>query len=621
MNNRLFSSFGLVGVLLLTIIVAPAIALLLRGTRVDLTDGNVHTLSDGSRSLLAGMKGNVELTLYFSDEITGGMPDLRNYASHVRDLLQEMAAESGGKLKVTEVDPAPFSEAQDTADAASLQSIQANNAGDAIYLGLVGKNARGQQETIPFFQPNREQFLEYDIARLVHTLDRDKPPAIGLVTQLPVEGQFDFHTAQPVGAWIAVSELQRQFDVQRPALADAAALARLDVLVLIHPQRLQPLELFNLDQFVLRGGRLLLFLDPNAEHQGRANPMMGAPPANPSSDLRQLLTAWGVRYDPAQVVADARYAMTVTMSADGPPVRHLGILTLEGDALDREDIVTAQLERLNFASAGALAPIRGATTKFLPLVRSSTDAALLDAERFRMLVDPTALADGFTPAGRALTLVARVTGPARSAFPGGLPAAAGRTPAAGNALRGNGTINVMVVADTDVLTDLMWVQSDDFFGQAVARPWAGNGDMLLNAVENLTGNAALASIRGRARYQRPFTRVQELMRRADERMVEQGRALERQLGATEAKLAELERAGQGGDGTGLTPAQQAEIERFQAEKLTIRKRLRQVQRELTVDIDRLGDTLKLLNILAVPALLTLVLLGWQLRRRRRASTA
>jgi ABC-type uncharacterized transport system involved in gliding motility auxiliary subunit len=349
--------------------------------------------------------------------------------------------------------------------------------------------------------------------------------------------------------------------------------------------------------------------------------MMGAPPANPSSDLRQLLTAWGVRYDPAQVVADARYAMTVTMSADGPPVRHLGILTLEGDALDREDIVTAQLERLNFASAGALAPIRGATTKFLPLVRSSTDAALLDAERFRMLVDPTALADGFTPAGRALTLVARVTGPARSAFPGGLPAAAGRTPAAGNALRSNGTINVMVVADTDVLTDLMWVQSDDFFGQAVARPWAGNGDMLLNAVENLTGNAALASIRGRARYQRPFTRVQELMRRADERMVEQGRALERQLGATEAKLAELERAGQGGDGTGLTPAQQAEIERFQAEKLTIRKRLRQVQRELTVDIDRLGDTLKLLNILAVPALLTLVLLGWQLRRRRRASTA
>jgi ABC-type uncharacterized transport system involved in gliding motility auxiliary subunit len=217
--------------------------------------------------------------------------------------------------------------------------------------------------------------------------------------------------------------------------------------------------------------------------------------------------------------------------------------------------------------------------------------------------------------------VARVTGPARSAFPGGLPAAAGRTPAAGNALRSNGTINVMVVADTDVLTDLMWVQSDDFFGQAVARPWAGNGDMLLNAVENLTGNAALASIRGRARYQRPFTRVQELMRRADERMVEQGRALERQLGATEAKLAELERAGQGGDGTGLTPAQQAEIERFQAEKLTIRKRLRQVQRELTVDIDRLGDTLKLLNILAVPALLTLVLLGWQLRRRRRASTA
>ena len=627
MNNRLFSSLGLVGVLLATVVLAPALAVLLRGHRINLTQGQIYTLSDGSRSLLSSMETPVDLTLYFSDEITGGMPDLRNYAGHVRDLLHEMAAESGGKLRISERDPAPFSEAQDAADAANLQSIQANTAGDAIYLGLVGRNSRGRQEVVPFFQPNREQFLEYDIAKLIHSVGRDKPPSVGLITQLQVAGQFDFQTGQPAGAWASIAQLQQLVDVQRPSLADAAALAKLDVLILIHPQRLQAIELFNLDQFVLRGGRLLLFLDPHAEHQSRGNPMQQAPDEDLSSDLAPLLRAWGVRYDRKQVVGDARYAMTVTMSESGPPVRHLGILTLDGDAVDRSDVVTAQLERVNFASAGALIPIRGASTKFTALVRSSTDAALLDAERFKFLMDPTSLTDGFTPGTRRLALMARVQGPARTAFPGGMPAAAraataAPTPASagGNnaaSVRGTGQLNIIIVADTDMLTDLMWVQSEEFFGQTVARPWAGNGDLLLNAVENLSGSTALASIRGRAQYQRPFTRVQALMRRADERMIEQERALEQQLSATEAKLAQLERSGQGGDGVALTPAQQAEIQRFQQQKLSIRKHLRQVQRDLTVDIDRLGNMLKLLNMLAVPAVLTLLLVGWQLRRRWR----
>ena len=405
MNNRLFSSLGLVGVLLATVVLAPALAVLLRGHRIDLTQGQIYTLSDGSRSMLAAMTAPVDLTIYFSDEITGGRPDLRNYAAHVRDLLHEMAAESGGKLRITERDPAPFSEAQDAADAANLQSIQANTAGDAIYFGLVAHNNNGRQDVVPFLQSNREQFLEYDIAKLIYAVGRDKPPSIGLVTQLQVSGQFDFQTGQPAGAWASIAQLQQLVDIQRPALADAAALARLDVLVLIHPQHLQPIELFNLDQFVLRGGRLLLFVDPNAEHQTRGNPMQQAPDADVASDLAPLLRSWGVRYDPKRVVADARYAMTVTMSENAPPVRHLGILTIDGDAVDRTDVVTTQLERLNFASAGALLPIPGATTTFTVLVSSSSDAALLDAERFRMLVDPTSLTDGFTPGARRLALI------------------------------------------------------------------------------------------------------------------------------------------------------------------------------------------------------------------------
>ena len=622
MRDRRFASFLLVLVISATL----ALALLmgaLRGGRIDLTQGHIYTLTPATVQLLAGMKTNISLKLYFSEQLSAGMPDVRNYAQHVRDTLEEMVAQANGHLRLQVLDPAPFSEAEDAATAAGLQAVPANASGDSIYLGLAartspGKNAAGKEATISFFQPDREQFLEYELAKLIAALERNQAPIVGLVSSLPVDPHFDVAAGRAVGGWIALAQLQQSFVMRQPHLDDATSLRELDVLVLIHPQRLSAPALFNLDQFVLRGGKLLVFVDPNADSQANPNPQPGLPPLDQSSDLGPLLAAWGVAYDKRQVVADAHYALTVSLSDRAMPVRHVGMLGIDSEGFDHGDVVSAQLKQMNFASTGALAPLSNAKTTFTALVSSSFTAALLDAERFRVVLDPNTLAQGLLPAGKRYALAARITGPARTAFPNGSPTAAlGTNKTASSPTLQRGNISVVVVADTDLLTDLLWVQVQPFFGQPVATPFASNGDFLLNTVDHLTGSTALISLRGRAPFQRPFVRVEALLRRADERTKQEERRLEAQLQETETRLAALQRDGTtpGASAAALPQAQRKELMRFSQRKLSIRKALRQVNRDLSMDIERLGTLLKLINIFAMPALLTVFGVGWALRRR------
>ena len=660
MRGRMFTGVGLLLVISATLLLAPllgrvlsrAAVSLIGSDRVDLTQGQIYTLTPATENLLANISGHIKFTLYFSDQVSSGLPDIRNYASHVRDTLEEMVARSHGHLQLQVLDPAPFSEAEDAAAAAALQAVPANASGDSIYLGLVATvepatapvrttadavaNDLGKTQTIPFFQPDREQFLEYELARVIAMLERRRAPVVGLVSSLPVMPQFDFASARPVGGWVAITALQQSFDLRNVQLADAASLQNLDVLVLIHPQQLSATQLYNLDQYVLHGGRLLAFVDPNAETQAPASRAPNRLPPDQSSDLAPLLARWGVIYDKHQFVADAHYALTVGMSDRSVPVRHLGMLGIDPAGLDHGDIVTTQLKQINLASAGALAPFKNATTRFSALISSSTDAALLDAERLRVLLDPNSLTQGLQPTGKRFTIAARVTGPASTAFPDGKPALAGaiataapargQTPASRHpavAQRMQGNINLVVVADTDLLNDLMWVQVQDFFGQHVATPFASNGDFLVNAVDHLSGSNALISLRGRAAFQRPFVRVAALARRADERTQQEEHRLRAQLQDTEQRLAALQRGRNGPSAAGagianiLTRAQRAEVANFTQRKLTIRKALRQVQRDLTTDIEHLGTILKVINIAAMPALLTVVVLLIALLNRRR----
>jgi ABC-type uncharacterized transport system involved in gliding motility auxiliary subunit len=596
----------------------------LRGMRVDLTQNKLYTLSPGTQQVLAELKEPVNLYFYFSREAAAKQaPLMMPYATRVREFLEELAARAGGKIRLRVVDPQPFSDDEDRAAEYGLQSLQTGG-GDALYFGLAGTNSTDGRSAIPSFQADREEFLEYDVAKLVNELGTPKKPVVGLMSSIGLQGQFNPMTGRMGEPWPIFTQLQELFTV-RSLTADVDHIDKdVDVLMLIHPKALPQKTLYAIDQFVMRGGRMLLFVDPNAGAdtggQDPSNPLAGMM-ANHSSDLAPLLAAWGVDYDATKVIGDLQRGLEVRTSMQSPPVRHIGILGLGRDDMNQKDVVSASLDKINVATAGSLAARAGAKTTFEPLLQSSTSAAPIPAQRFNALTDPATLRDGFKPTGTRYALAARITGPVESAFPQGAPpdqkAAAG--PPAGHLAKA-ASANIVIVADTDLLMDYMWVQTREVFGQRVAQAFANNGDFVANILDNLSGTSALISVRGRATFSRPFERVEALRRQADDRL--RGKALELQaeLQQTEAKLTELQGKRNDQSSLMLSPEQEAELKRFVAEKARVRKELRETQRGLDVDIDRLNSRLKVINIGVAPlcvAVAGVVILA--LRRRRRTA--
>jgi gliding motility-associatede transport system auxiliary component len=394
--------------------------------------------------------------------------------------------------------------------------------------------------------------------------------------------------------------------------------ADLDVLVLIHPKNLPAPALYAIDQYALRGGHVLVFVDPRAE----ADPSAAADPNNPmaqmqadrSSDLQPLFKAWGIDYKSDQVVADLEHGLEVSMRQNEPPSQHIAILGLNHEGMAK-DVITGQIDSVNFATAGSLKAVSTPGLTFEPLVHTGAKAGLLPAQRFAMLADPATLKDGFAPTGE-FVVAARVTGKAKSAFAEGPPAGVSASP---TALKESAQpLNVVVVADTDLLTDFMWVQQANFFGQTVFQPFANNGDLVVNAIDNLGGSSDLISIRARAAYSRPFTRVEELKRNADAQLRGKEQQLQQQLQQTEEKLNQLQSAQPKGNEAILTPEMAQAIDNFQKQKTQIRKDLRETRAGLDKDIRALGWKLKLINILLMPALIVvlgLLVFSWRKRRR------
>jgi ABC-type uncharacterized transport system involved in gliding motility auxiliary subunit len=393
------------------------------------------------------------------------------------------------------------------------------------------------------------------------------------------------------------------------------------VLVIVHPKELPPAALYTIDQFALRGGHILAFVDPNAQMDTAGadpNNPMAAMSADKSSHLEPLLTAWGLDFKPDQVVADLERGLSVSMREGEAPSQHIAILGFDHGSMSK-DVVTARLDSINMATAGSLKPLApskegGTGLKFEPLITTSAQAGLLPAQRFVMMSDPASLRDGFKPTGQ-IVVAARVSGDGVTAFPDGPPQGAAPAP---EALKTSAKpLNIVVIADSDLLSDFMWVQQRNFFGQTIAQPFANNGELVWNALDNLSGSADLISIRGRAPYSRPFERVEELRRTADARFRSTEQQLETQLQQTEDQLNQLQSAQPGNDAI-LSPEAADAIERFQDEKLRIRKELRKTKADLELDIKALGTRLKLINVLTMP--LTIIGIGllvflWRKRRR------
>jgi len=606
----MYSGAGLLLIALAFLAFNTFSSLVFTDARLDLTEQKLYTISEGTETILDGLEQPIELHFFYSDAATKDLVALRNYARRVEEMLRAYEREADGKLKLHVIDPQPFSEQEDRAAEFGLQAVPLNQGGDTVYFGLAGTNAQGQRQSIPFFALDQEEFLEYEISRLVQSLASAQMPVVGVLSGLPINGGFDMRTQQATPPWMVLEDIRQLFHIESLKRDVDMIPASVSVLMLVHPKDLPEQTLYAVDQFVMRGGKLLVFVDPYSE----ADPGQGIGPGEfgegRASDLEPLFRAWGVRMAPGQVVADASYAMSVGVGAERRPVRHPGWLNLPQRTMDNEDVTTASLESLTMATAGFLEPLEGATSRFTPLIQSSSYAMPVEAERFAMLDNPAELLRELEPTGERYTLAARIQGPARSAYPDGIE---GRE----DGLKESTSINVIAVADSDLLADRMWVQVQDFFGQRMPQPWADNGTFVVNALDNLSGTDALISVRSRGRFARPFGVVEALQRQAENRFREKEEVLQERLAATEAQLAQL----QGPNAEGaieLTAEQQTALQGYMQDKLRIRKELREVRYQLDADIETLGRTLKFFNIALVPLVLTLGVLLRGLWRRRRS---
>lgn len=614
------ASGGLTLLLLAVLFVGATIItnLVLRGARIDLTANGEYTLSEGSKEILGKIDEPINLYFYFSDEASRDLPPIRTYAQRVRELLEEMQSRSGGKLKLNVIDPQPFSEEEDEATAYGLQSVPVGSRGDKLFFGLAGTNALNGKAAIPFFQPDKEVFLEYEIAKLVQNLQQPEKPVIGLISSLPINGGFDPTTQKMSDPWAIAQQLGDLFEL-RPLGADVKTIdPAIKVLMLVHPKQLPDDTLYAIDQFVLGGGRLMVFVDPNAGAD-----TSGADPQNPSaamfadksSNLEKLFAAWGVEFKPDEVVMDRSQGLQVQIDPTSPPVSHPLIIGLRAAQMNDKDLISAKLDQLNVETVGHFRTKEGASTKLEPIVQSSSDAATISTERVRFVPDPRELLRDYTPGGENYILVARLSGKVKSAFED-------RASQPGHLAESKDDIQALLVADTDILTNRLWVQVQNFFGQQLITPFADNGDLIVNGADNLSGSSALISIRGRNSSARPFTVVEDMRRAAEERYRATQEQLEKELKAAEDKINELQAGKSAENALILSPEQQKEIERFQGEKLRIRKELREVQRSLDQDIENLGGVIKFNNIATVPFIVVvLALLFWRLRLKRRRLAA
>ena len=448
-----------------------------------------------------------------------------------------------------------------------------------------------------------------------------------MLTSAPIGGGFDPMTQQPSQPWVVVDQAKQLLELRTLPASVLSIDMDVDVLWIVHPTMLDDGTLYAIDQFVMRGGRAMVFVDPQAEILAGADPTgLGIGQGASSSTLGPLFDAWGVEFNPMSVVADNRYGLGIRGNS-GQPIRHIGLLGLDAEAMSQDDPITSGLSSVNVGVAGYFELAEGATAKLTPLLSSSVESEVMPVDRFQFLPDPAELLRGFTPGGKQYMIAARLEGPLKSAFPDGPPAAENREAPVDAALTAahlasTDSANLVLVGDVDILSDRLWVQAQSFLGQRIMNAFASNGDFVINALDNLSGSAALIGLRSRATFTRPFTTVEELRRRADLQFRETEQRLEAELTQTEQRLGELQAARNDGNSSLImSPEQQAEIQRFLDEQVRIRQELRAVRRNLDADIDRLGAWLKAINIALVPMLLTIFALSVVfVRRRKKART-
>jgi ABC-type uncharacterized transport system involved in gliding motility auxiliary subunit len=608
---------------------------LFSATRVDVTEGRVFTLSVETIPVFRDIEEPIIVRVYFSQALSEASPRHAVYFQRIRDLLSQYSALSGGMLQIKYFDPEPFSDVEDRAVGFGLQAVPLGNLSEVGYFGLAATNSTDDQEVIPFFNLEREAFIEYDLTKLAFTLSNPDQPKIGLITSLPVDGGMTpgmgGMQGTPTPPWQIMNQMRDFFEVERLDMEIEEIGEDIDVLVLAQPDGLSEVAAYTIDQWVLAGGQAIVFVDPNLE--SGSNPAGGIPGgAGDIANAKKLIEAWGLSLEEGVVAGDLRAAVRVNTATGSRAVisDYPAWLNLQADALNSEDAITGDLKNVTLATAGVLNAVKGSGLDVRPLIQTGVDSQKIAGEDVVGLPDVVAMFREFEPSGERLLLAARVTGPAKTAFPDGPPdmpanpVAEGEEEGASEPMHlseSTQPIQVIVVSDADMLADRFWVQISNFLGQSMLVPTADNAAFLINALENLTGTPALSSLRGRGQISRPFTVVEDLRVAAEQNFRAKETELLGRLEVLQNDINAIE-VQQNGEGKALiSGGDQLAITNYRGEILSTRKELREVQRALREEIDQLEGLTKFINIAGIPIVFGILMIVATLMRRRRIAAA
>ncbi|MCG8379382.1 MAG: Gldg family protein [Proteobacteria bacterium] len=608
-KNRVISGTGLI---LATCLFVAAIILVnatLTTWRIDLTENKLFTLSQGTINILENLEEPIQLDFYFSQKGMVDFPLLGNYGVRVRDMLEEFATHADGKLILNIIEPETFSEAEDQAVASGLRTVSASATSDRVYFGLVGTNSTDDEKIIPFFQTNRESALEYDLTKIIYNLAYPDKRVVGVISQLPIIGKKEKDPS-----WTIINALKEFFEVRDLTEDPDALTQKIDVLMLVHPKDLGNKTLYAIDQYLLRGGKAIIFLDPLAE-QDRTQTDPARPNVLPKLDsyLAELLDLWGLEMAQEKIVGDINAAMRVQANSPRGPteIDYLPWLRLTENNFNADDFSTSELNLVHMGTVGSIEVKEDKGFTITRLIETSKQSTKLERDLILFQRDPSVVLNNFNSEDKKLLLAARINGKAQTYFPEGMPAdedeGEGEKPVDKDFVS-EGNINVILVSDTDVMADHFWVRSQNMFGVSVPQPIANNGDFIINSIENLAGNTDLISLRGRGKYSRPFEKVTEIRKEAETQFRQREKELQASLQETEKKIRELQQE-QGDEKSYLLNNElTAEIEKFRNERIATRKELRSVQHELKKNIEKLGAQLRFINIGLIPLLITLLAL-------------
>lgn len=620
------AAFGIAALVAIAILANWLISLTPVGGRgADLTENRIHSLTDGTKAILADLDTPVVIR-YYATRNSDYMPEqVKLHVRRVDDVLKEYASLSGGKLRIENLDPQPDTDAEDSANLDGITGQRIND--ENLYLGLA-VSALDKKVVLPFLDPGEETMLEYQISKAIAEVSTPVKPVIGIMSAFDLAGTPAMMPGQqPQQAWVIYQQLQQSFELRDLGMTpETIDPDEIKVLFLFHPADISPSTEYLVDQYLLGGGTVVACLDAHSVSAqmlgGQPNPMTGQAGGAPTtSTLPTLLNAWGIEFVSDRVLADPVHATVLGGNRKG-----IAVLSLPQSAMPQKDnIITKGVESVTFYLPGAFKRKDGAGLAANSLIRSSTSAGFVDSMRASQL-DPT-LDTSVTPEGKAFDLVTHLSGNFKTAFPDGKP----KEPTPEDTKEGKKEYpeesslkeaakpgNVFLIADVDAFYDRFAYNIQNFGGMQMAAPANGNAALLLNLLDQATGSKYLIGSRSRAATRRPFTVIQEMEAKFNERVGSKLKEFQGKLEETQGKLQELQAQKAQGSELYLSPEQEAEISKLRQQQVEYARRAREQEKDLRRQKDKLTGDIILLNVAVMPAFV--ILCGLAIFLKRRSST-